>query len=150
MVICGLSLLTSALHAEQVRVGGWQLQTGGLSYHIPRGHEFNEVNLGLGLEYRWTEHTAVSFGFFRNSNNRNSRYVLAQYHPWEFNGVRFGVTGGIVNGYSGLRNGKFGPIAMPSFSVQWKHAGINVAIVPPTKINSAAFFVGIKIPIPIN
>jgi hypothetical protein len=44
------------------------------SYHFNRDYYWNEKNYGAGIEYG--DNTYVSTGYFRNSYNKNSLYVI--------------------------------------------------------------------------
>ena len=69
------------------------------SFHFDRNKDYNEKNLGLGIERRFSETWSASTGYFRNSFNRDTVYVFAGYTPIEVYGWRVGMVGGAVSGY---------------------------------------------------
>jgi hypothetical protein len=133
--------------AQGAPVDRWQVNIGGLSYHMPHTPH-NEVNWGVGGEYQWTKSIALQLGAYENSGYRVSKYAFVQYHPFEFTGVRFGLTGGVVDGYP-AHDGRFSPMILPSFSKQWEHVGINGFLVPPGILGKkeGVFFIGVKFPL---
>ena len=146
VVACTLAFASSFASAQAAPAGMWQLNVGGFSYHMPHNKEHNEVNYALGAEYQWTESIALQAGVYKNSGNRNSVYLFTQYHPFEVYGVRLGLTAGLVNGYPTLNDGKFGRIALPSFSKQFKHFGIDGIFMPQIGSKEGVAFVGFKFP----
>lgn len=144
--VCGLLCAVSAASAREPPEGMWQLQLGGISYHISHDKGYNERNFGLAVEYQLLPSTALDVGFYRNSLGRNSRYVLAQIQPFELLSVKFGVTAGVIDGYK-AHNGGFGKIIFPSFSKQFDHFGIYGIVVPPGLIaKEGVVFIGVKVP----
>ena len=72
------------------------------SYHFDRSKEYNESNLGLGIEQKLNSEWSISAGFFRNSFNRHTNYVFAGYTPLHFDSWRVGA---VIGGVTGYENG---------------------------------------------
>ena len=52
------------------------LQVNGLSYHFQRNN-YNEVNKGLGYEFRSRDNYGLLAGYYDNSYHRHSKYLAA-------------------------------------------------------------------------
>ena len=96
------------------------------SWHFDREKDYNENNLGLGLEHRLSENWSVSTGFFRNSFYRNTNYLFAGYTPIEISGWRAGVVMGGVTGYEEGMSPWFTGVATRDFG----RIGINIVLSP--------------------
>ena len=102
------------------------------SYHFDRSKDYNERNLGLGLEHRSGD-WSVSAGFYRNSFDRHTNYLLASYTPldiggWQLGGVVGGVTGyndGIAPWVSGIATRDFGSVGI---NVVFSVAGVALQV----------------------
>ena len=74
--------------------------------HLPPGEDFNEFNPGVGVEVQWRPVHAVSAGYFRNSVDEDSLYLLYHFTPIALGRhVRVGALGGLV---AKLERGRFG------------------------------------------
>ena len=74
------------------------------SYHFDREKKYKEGldNFGLGLEHRFSDDWAISAGYYRNSFDRHTNYLLAAYTPLQYSGWRLG---GVVGGVTGYTDG---------------------------------------------
>lgn len=97
-----LTTLALLLAATSAHAGDWHLQLHGLSAHDkPRvnGKPWNEKNWGAGVRYQFNPTWGVQAGGYRNSYDRNSEYLLAQYTPLQVGPLRLGAFLGYVDGY---------------------------------------------------
>ena len=101
------------------------------SAHGKTKNRLNERNPGLGLEYHQSEHVLYMAGAFRNSHRRTSVYALAGWTPVEWGYAKFGVVGGIINGYPKHNSGKVIPMAAGLMRIEGERWGANVFLVPP-------------------
>jgi hypothetical protein len=141
-----LSLVSSLSLAQGAPVGTYHLEIGGFSRHIPN-NPHNSNNFGPGIKYQWKEDLAFKVGMYLNSNYHTSHYIFATYEPFEVYGIRMGITGGLVDGYPNLNNGKFGRIILPSFSKQFKSFGLTGIYMPKTGDHEGVIFLGANVPI---
>ena len=69
----------------------------GISYHF--GKEFNEINPGAGIRFEYSEDWSLQVGAYRNSIDRNSVYVIADWTPLHVGVFSAGLFGGAASGY---------------------------------------------------
>lgn len=93
-LITALALVASAPVAAQ-----WSVQINGLSHHAS-SRDFRKSNPGLGLRYQFTPAWSAAGGFYRNSYDRRSTYLVGQWEPLALGPVRAGVFAGYVSGYT--------------------------------------------------
>lgn len=109
------------------------LSPGLSSYHADRGPKYNENNSGLGAEYDLSPRAKVAAGMFRNSVDRDSRYLgmaLLGQPLDSVEGLRAGLLAGGINGYPAMRQGGFFPMIAPMLSYEGKNVGLNVLGLP--------------------
>lgn len=109
------------------------LNAGLLSLHYDRNADFNEVNTGIGGEYRWTPSSALTAGFFRNSNRQRSHYLGGFWQPIPLGIARLGVAFGAIDGYPLMRGGGWFPIVVPALSAESGRFGANLLAIPSYK-----------------
>lgn len=90
--------------------------------------DLNEINQGVGLE-RDLGTIRYLGGFYKNSDRITSAYVLVGYTPFQTQHVKFGMTGGMVSGYSR----SLMPAISLLTSVQFGKVGVNLYIVPSVR-----------------
>lgn len=91
-----------ALAITSATAGEWHLQLHGISKHDkPRisGKPWNEKNTGAGLRYQLDDTWGVQAGGYRNSYDRHSNYLMAQFTPLHLGQVHVGAFAGYVDGY---------------------------------------------------
>lgn len=101
---------------------------GGISYHTNRSKDYNEFNYGLGFRHCLYHHVDVAYGWYHNSNNKDSLYFSV---PLTVRMGRIGVgfVPGIVLG--GYKQPVI-PIAPPTASFRLtKEMTLAVVYVPP-------------------
>jgi hypothetical protein len=84
--------------------GELSLQLHGFSKHAaprPGSASWNEKNYGLGLRYQIDEDWGVQGGFYKNSINNDTVYLLGQWTPVHMGPVAVGAFGGLATGYLG-------------------------------------------------
>jgi hypothetical protein len=101
------------------------------SLHAKTEKRMNQRNLGVGLEYHHNEELVLMAGGFYNSHRRRSAYLLGGWTPLEWKGARFGLAGGLVNGYPKHNNGKLYPAAAGLIRLEGERVGANIFIIPP-------------------
>ncbi len=109
------------------------LDTGFATYHFQGDLDLNGRNPGIGVEYRFSETSALTAGRFFNSDRQHSRYAGMYYQPWTVQGVKLGVVAGGFDGYPKMRNGGWFLAAIPTATFEYQRVGVNVAIVPTWK-----------------
>ena len=109
------------------------VDTGFATYHSQGGLDLNGRNPGVGLEYRFSESSALTAGRFFNSDHQHSHYAGMFYQPWTFHGVKLGVVAGGFDGYPKMRNGAWFLAAIPTASFEYQRVGVNLALVPTWK-----------------
>lgn len=109
------------------------------SYHfgddsdaLAPGESFNEFNPGVGLEVQWQPRHAVSAGYFRNSVDEDSLYLLYHYTPLMLGRhVRVGAMAGVVTGYPGYNDGNIAPAGGFVAKIEGERLGANLILLPP-------------------
>ena len=100
--------------------------------HLPPGEDFNEFNPGVGVEVQWRPVHAVSAGYFRNSVDEDSLYLLYHFTPIALGRhVRVGALGGLVTGYPGYRDGGVAPAGGLVAKLERGRFGANLILLPP-------------------
>jgi hypothetical protein len=130
-------LLASGTAYAQQSPQWWGVGSVG-SYHfedadeyLGPGESFNESNLGAGIEVQWQPRHGVAAGFFHNSVDEDSRYLLYQYTPLSLGRfVRVGGMLGVVDGYPGYNNGDFAPGGGFLLKAEGQRVGANVILLP--------------------
>ena len=128
-----LSLLACGnANAELVLSKVW-LNAGFYSAHFDSNKGLRNANPGLGIEYQIDEKLALTAGRFMNSDSAHSNYLGAYYQPMRFDNFKFGIVGGVFNGYPKAFDGGWFPAVIPVLSWESHQLGMNVMLVPPLK-----------------
>lgn len=113
---------------------------------------YNEVNPGLGYEHPLNERHTFSLGFYDNSYDRNTDYILDLWQPLQgrsdFGTFKFGLAFGIATGYE---NDSFSPVAVPMLSYENSTWGLNLITVTfptPVLLKRSVFALQLKIKLP--
>jgi len=109
------------------------LDTGFATYHFQSDKNLNGRNPGIGLEYRYSDASALTVGRFYNSDRQHSNYAGVYYQPWAVGPVRLGAVLGGFNGYPKMREGGWFLAIIPAATFEYKRVGVNVAVVPTYK-----------------
>ncbi len=109
------------------------LDTGFATYHFQSDKDLNGRNPGIGVEYRFSETSALTAGRFYNSDRQHSRYAGMYYQPWTYHGVKLGVVAGGFDGYPKMKNGGWFLAVIPTATFEYQRVGVNVAVVPTYK-----------------
>lgn len=99
-----------------------------ISHHFNTNGRYNERNPGLGLEHGG-ESLRLAAGGYTNSFNRHSTYWTVVYTPVELVGLRFGVMGGLVNGYP-VNHGRYTPGGALMVTGEYRGYGFNLVGIP--------------------
>ncbi len=109
------------------------INPGMYTYHFQKDRGFNNENYGLGAEYRYSADNAITAGFFRNSDNQQSRYVGWYWEPLIVSRVRLGAVMGGIDGYPRMQNGGWFPAVIPTASIEFDRVGMNIMYIPSYK-----------------
>ena len=109
------------------------LATGFVTHHFQSDLDLNGRNPGVGVEYRFSDTTALTAGRFFNSDRRHSRYAGAYYQPWTLRGVKLGAVVAGFDGYPKMRGGGWFLAVIPAATFEYKRVGVNIAVVPTYK-----------------
>ena len=100
--------------------------------YLAPGESFNEFNPGIGVEVQWRPVHAMSAGYFRNSVDGNSLYLLYHFTPMPIGRyVRLGAIAGVVTGYPGYNDGGVGPAGGLIAKIEGERFGANLIFLPP-------------------
>jgi hypothetical protein len=112
---------------QDVSAGKVSLVFETVSYHLGGG--YNNINPGIGLEYRLRDHFHIGVGTYRNSMEMQSVYALAGFESSGKKRIGFGAEAGIITGY----NESIIPAAMPYLRLGSRKGRLNVKIdvLPP-------------------
>jgi hypothetical protein len=122
------------------------VNVGGFSRHFDRSKDFNETNLGLGVEYRFRSDLSAMAGYHENSIRLRTRYAALNYQPLEIGPLKVGVSVGVMSGYPVVNEGGAFFAALPMVTYEGKRFGINFGVIPniPSKHVDGAFVVQLK------
>ena len=101
------------------------------SYHFNRSEDWNENNLGLGLEYSLPSNIRLIAGGYYNSYFRTSFYAGAAILTGQWKGFRLGAGIGALSGYpvqSGYASVQ--PFLLPSVVWEGDRFGANLVLFP--------------------
>lgn len=106
------------------------MNAGMYSYHYDKSQSFNNNNIGIGAEYRFSTVASLTVGGFKNSNSTHSNYVGIYWQPIALGPIKLGLVGGGFNGYSATNNGGWFPAVFPAATIEGKWLGANVFFIP--------------------
>ena len=106
------------------------LNAGMYSYHYDKSQSFNNNNIGVGAEYRFSTVASITIGGFKNSNSTHSNYVGIYWQPISLGPVNIGVVGGGFNGYASTNNGGWFPAIFPAATIEGKWVGAHIFFIP--------------------
>lgn len=115
---------------SESEAGELWVNTGGISHHFDRSKNFNEVNVGVGVEYRITPEVSAMTGFHKNSINLRTTYAAVNYQPFSIGPVKIGASAGLMSGYPVIKNGGAFFAALPFATYEGKRFGVNVGLIP--------------------
>jgi hypothetical protein len=118
---------------EETRLRELWLNAGFYTYHFQTASGFNNNNLGMGGEYRYSTTSSIVLGEFRNSDWKTSDYAGWYWRPFAFGAVSVGAVFGGIEGYPKMLNGGWFPVAVPVVSFENKFIGANIVCVPSYK-----------------
>ena len=108
---------------------------------------YNQNNWGLGIEYRVRPTVALTAGEYRNSFDDRSRYAGAIWTPLSWGITRFGLVGGVIDGYQGRNDGHFAPIVVPTMMFEDKRLGANVIVGP--NVGKGGIVIGLQLKVKV-
>jgi hypothetical protein len=124
---------SSASAQESERLNQVWIDSGFATYHFQKELDLNGRNPGIGVEYRFSESSALTAGRFFNSDRQHSLYAGMYYQPWTVKGVKLGAVVGGFNGYPKMRDGGWFLALVPVATFEYQRVGVNVAFVPTYK-----------------
>lgn len=116
--------------AESKPLGEFWLNPGFLTYHFQKNLNLNDINPGVGAEYRYSTTVSVTAGRFYNSDRHTSRYVGWYWQPAAIGRFRAGAVVGAFDGYPFVNNGAWFPVLIPVVSIEYRSVGASLAFVP--------------------
>lgn len=121
------------------------VNTGGFSKHFEDNGR-NEVNLGLGAEYRFRDNLSVMVGYHKNSLDLRTRYAAVNYQPLNIGPFKIGASIGVMTGYPQKNNGGGFFAALPLVTYEGNRFGANFGIIPdiPSQHVEGAFVLQLK------
>lgn len=132
-----LSALILMFIVSIASAGELHLQLHGISEHDkPRtnGKPWNEKNYGAGLRYQFDETWGVQAGAYRNSYDRQSKYLLLQHTPLHLGPVHVGFFAGYLDGYDTAHPLGAGALA----TLQGDRLSLTARLVPRSKWTNTA------------
>ena len=118
---------------ETKTVSEFWLNPGFYSYHFQTDKDLNNINTGLGGEYRYSTVSAFTIGVFNNSNRETSHYAGWYWQPIRLGALRAGAVFGALDGYPNMQEGGWFLAAIPAASFEYKYFGFNLLIMPSYK-----------------
>lgn len=121
------------------------VNTGGFSKHFEDNGR-NEVNLGLGAEYRFRNDLSVMAGYHKNSLKLTTRYIAVNYQPLELGPFKIGASVGVMDGYPMKSEGKGFFAVLPMVTYEGNRFGANFGVIPdiPSQHVEGAFVLQLK------
>ncbi|MBX3608887.1 MAG: hypothetical protein KF871_03245 [Hydrogenophaga sp.] len=106
------------------------INVGGFSRHFNRSANYNESNLGFGIEWRHNPEVAVMAGVYDNSLGKPSQYAAVNWQPWHIGPVKLGAAIGLLNGYPAIERGGTFFAALPMATIEGRRFGVNLGLIP--------------------
>ncbi|MDR7305818.1 hypothetical protein [Rhodoferax saidenbachensis] len=110
--------------------GALWVNLGGFSSHVNRDKDYNENNVGMGVEYRLQPDVALMAGAFNNSIRQTTTYAAVSWQPLSLGGWKLGAALGVMNGYPGIAHGGAFLAALPMASYEGTRFGMNLGLIP--------------------
>lgn len=129
--------------AEGFKPEVW-VNIGGFSHHFDRKPNYNESNLGFGIEWRRTREVAIMAGVYKNSVGKPSQYAAVNWQPWQIGPVKLGAAIGVLNGYPAFNRGGTFFAALPVASIEVQRFGVNIGLIPSIGSVAGALLVQLK------
>jgi hypothetical protein len=129
-------------YAGSVQACDWWVASVASHHYGPGSHkDYEQRNWGLGCEVKLTKTVDFVAGFYRNSIRIDSEYVGFVWAPLTYGAFRFGTAATLVSGYEKE------PVKalIPVVALEGRHLGANLLIVPPTKANTGAIGLQLKV-----
>ena len=108
----------------------WWINPGFVSSHFDRSAGYNNANWGGGVEYRFSTTSSLTAGRFYNSDREYSNYAGIYWQPLAIGPIQVGAVIGGFNGYSKTNNGGWFAAVVPALTIEGKHLGANLFIIP--------------------
>jgi len=132
-VASALTFLVAALLTGSARADTW-LSATVASYHFDRSRDFNEHNWGIGIEHDAPSGKARFIGgIYRDSFDRDNRYIGISYTPLKLGPASFGVAIGLQHA------GTLLPMFLPVVQIEGKNFGINIVAAPRISETTTGF-----------
>lgn len=134
-------------HSSSMQLNELWINVGAHSEHFGKkegASDFNDNNLGLGIEYRTSNTYAYTLGYYDNSLDRPTHYAGVFCQPLQWGYARFGAVVGLMDGYPAMNNGNYFLAALPAVSVEYKRIGMNLLFIPPLPQIVSAVAIQIK------
>jgi len=140
LIISGASFANSYSPIEVIEPSSkselW-INPGLVSYHFDKQKEFNALNYGIGVEYKFSSTASLTAGQYNNSYHNLTHYIGAFWQPIKVGPVQMGFVIGGFNGYTNTNNGGWFPAALPALSIENQWVGLNILVIPSIKYHIA-------------
>jgi hypothetical protein len=139
--------LTEFDHGSTMQRDELWINVGAHSEHFGKkegARDFNDENLGLGIEYHTSSTYAYTLGYYNNSLDRPTHYAGVFCQPLQWGYARFGAVIGLMDGYPEMNKGNYFLAAIPAVSVEYKRIGMNLLFIPPLPQIVSAVAIQIK------
>lgn len=131
LYLSSLIALIQPVHAQDKNdAKTWWFTAGGFSYHFANRDQLNQTHPGIGVEYHWLHDIAFVAGTYKNSNYNWSQYLGANWMPLQLGRFKLGATAQVANKYNEANNGGAFVFAAPTLSLESRHVGANLYVIP--------------------
>ena len=122
-----ISMVTLLAHADPLCD---RIFVSGLSYHLNRDEQHNEINYGVGCVHTINEDWRATLGTYHNSIYKQTVFISASYNAVNITDkLHFVVTGGAAIGYAYTVI----PVIFPELRYDVsKKIDLSIAAIPPT------------------
>lgn len=144
LLLASAAFGAGAALAEAPQPGALWGNLGGFSSHANRDKDYNENNVGLGLEYQLQPDVALMAGTFNNSVRQTTSYAAVNWLPLSLGSWKLGLVAGVMNGYPGIENGGAFLAALPMASYEGARFGVNLGLIPTVDRVDGALVVQLK------
>lgn len=138
LIIIALLALSASLQAGEL-----SLQLSGKSHHINPSQEYNEQNYGAGITYQ-VKQQYLAAGFYKNSLNRTTEYLLAGWRKDLVDGDITVSPGVMIGGLTGYKDKAVIALA-PTLTVGYQRVKLNTLILPAINGFDGVIFMQLEI-----
>lgn len=127
LVACAVGFFACVNKAKAAEVGDTWLTGGAVSYHGDRSVKHNEINYGVGGEWRTSADTRLGLGWYHNSKFKPTFHGEVIYTPLHLGPFDLGGLLGGATGYQAFPM----PAALGVVGLEGKEYGLDFLYLPP-------------------